>query len=136
MMRWVVLMLGLGIGIGLSSEAYFVSLVSGSSLLFLYAFTTGLRRDNGDDLMIRTGATAVLFTALGYFMIYLLRSRDLQWLLDTSSDRLLLQLWPSIVFTVFLACRVPEGAPEQPQNQLGADAVNEISSSRGSLIRR
>ena len=57
------------------------------------------------------GALALVFTAAGYFTIYLVRPLDLAWLLDTSSDRLLLQLWPGIVFVIFLACRAPHRSP-------------------------
>ena len=80
-------------------------------MLCIYAAMTGLRGDNKDGTILRTGALALVFTTAGYFMIYLLRPLDLAWLLDTSADRLLLQLWPGIVFVVFMACREPKREP-------------------------
>ena len=77
-------------------------------MLVVYAAVAGLRRwENQDRAILRTGVLALLFTTAGYFMIYLIRPLDLAWLLDTSADRLLLQLWPGIIFVIFLACRAP-----------------------------
>lgn len=83
-------------------------LVSAIAMLAVYLAVAGLRRDNEDRSILRTGVLAVLFTALGYFAIYLLEPLDLAWILRTSSDRLLLQLWPGIIFLVFLAARVTQ----------------------------
>ena len=83
-------------------------LVSAVAMLAVYLAVAGLRRDGEDRSILRTGVLAVLFTTLGYFAIYLLEPLDLAWILRTSSDRLLLQLWPGIIFVVFLAARVPQ----------------------------
>jgi hypothetical protein len=56
-----------------------------------------------------------MLTACGYFMVYVLHPLDLRWLLATTLDRLLLQLWPAIVFLCFLVARVPER--ESPNHQ-------------------
>lgn len=80
-------------------------LVSALALLGVYVAIAGFERDRRDRAILRTGALALLFTTAGYFVIYLVRSLDLAWLLETSSDRLLLQLWPGIVFVIFLASR-------------------------------
>jgi hypothetical protein len=82
--------------------------VSAFAMLIVYAAVAGLRRwENQDRAILPTGVLALSFTTVGYFVIYLLRPLDLAWLLDTSADRLLLQLWPGIVFVIFLACRAP-----------------------------
>jgi hypothetical protein len=82
--------------------------VSAFALLIVYAAVAGLRRrDNRDRVTLSTSVLALSFTTAGYFLIYLLRPLDLAWLLETSADRLLLQLWPGIIFFVFLACRAP-----------------------------
>jgi hypothetical protein len=83
-------------------------LVSAIAILGVYVAVAGLRQDNRDRAILRAGALALVFTAVGYFTIYLVRPLDLAWLLETSSDRLLLQLWPGFVFVIFLACRAPE----------------------------
>ena len=83
--------------------------VSALGMLVAYVAVTGMRPwNNRDRAILSTGVLALLFTTLGYFAIYLIRPLDLAWLLDTSADRLLLQLWPGIVFVLFLACRAPK----------------------------
>jgi hypothetical protein len=79
--------------------------VSPFVLLAIYLIVVGWRKGDRDRGAIRAGAVALLLTAAGYFLIYLLRDQDLQWLLDTSADRLLVQLWPGVVFMVMLAAR-------------------------------
>jgi len=61
-----------------------------------------------DSAALRSGALALALTSVGYLLIYVLRPLDLAWLLETSMDRLMLQLWPSIIFVVFLAARTLE----------------------------
>jgi hypothetical protein len=106
-------------------------LIGAFALLALYAAAAGLRRRNPDRVTVRTGSVALALTAAGYFLIYQLRSRDLLWLLDSSLDRLLIQLWPSIVFVVFLACR-PQA--EVGLNQLRAEAEGDLVG-RGEIER-
>ncbi len=51
----------------------------------------------------------MLFLMLsGYFIVYIITPADLEWHLDTSLKRLLLQLLPSAIFTFFLALATPE----------------------------
>jgi hypothetical protein len=48
------------------------------------------------------------------FLIFLMTTNDLQWHLDTSVDRLLLQLWPALLFVLFLSLqRVEEPTPHK-----------------------
>lgn len=58
------------------------------------------------------GFLASLVTLLGmffiFFMVYVTTPHPLQWHLADSLDRVLLQLWPSFLFTFFLAARTPE----------------------------
>jgi hypothetical protein len=44
----------------------------------------------------------------GYYSIYLTTPHDLDWHLSTSLDRLIVQLWPMAVLTMFLELRSPE----------------------------
>jgi hypothetical protein len=83
-------------------------LVSPFALLGIYLAVTGLRPGNRDRMVVRAGVLALILTSVGYCAIYLLRTLDLKWLLDTSSDRLLLQVWPAVVFLVMLAARAPD----------------------------
>jgi len=47
----------------------------------------------------------------GYYGIYLTTPHDLEWHLATSLDRLIVQLWPMVVFTTFLQLRSPGRSP-------------------------
>ena len=91
--------------------------VSAFAILAVYLAIAGLQRDKRDRDILRTSTLALSLSAVGYCLIYLLRPLDLAWLLDTSADRLLLQIWPGIVFAVFLASRsltVPDVLPDFP----------------------
>ena len=72
-------------------------------LLCLGVTAHGNHRSDGRSLLWVLG---MMF--LGYFFTYLTTPQDLAWHLDTSLRRLLLQLWPSAVFTFFLFARTPE----------------------------
>ena len=52
---------------------------------------------------ILTGAMMI-----GYFFIYIITPADLSWQLETSLDRLAVQIWPLLLITVFAALRAPE----------------------------
>jgi hypothetical protein len=86
-------------------------LISPFVIMVAYLVLTGVRSDGRDRVTLRSGALALVLTAAGYCMIYALRSLDLSWLLDSSLDRLLVQLWPGIVFLVFLAAKTLEREP-------------------------
>ena len=79
--------------------------VSPFVLLSVYLIVVGWREGDRDRAAIRAGSAALLLTTAGYFLTYLLRDLDLRWLLDTSADRLLVQLWPGVVFVVMLSAR-------------------------------
>lgn len=53
-------------------------------------------------------AAVVALVAAGYGAVYLLTPTDLAWQLRSSIERLMLQLWPSALFTLFLALRSPD----------------------------
>lgn len=77
--------------------------------LILYLVLMGLKID---DPKIRrsvlTACAALSFTLSGYFVIYLIGPYDIKWWLDSSLDRLLIQLWPSVVFIFFMVVKAPE----------------------------
>ena len=47
---------------------------------------------------------------VGYFFVYVLTPLDLDYHLMTSLNRLFLQLWPSVIFVVFMIAGPPEPA--------------------------
>jgi hypothetical protein len=71
---------------------------------------------SGSGRMLRSGVRglAVLgVMVLGYVVIYATSTQDLAWYLNTSQQRLILQLWPAFIFLLFLltgdsAGRAPE----------------------------
>jgi hypothetical protein len=58
-------------------------------------------------------------TLAGYFGVYLTTRYDLAWHLQSSLQRVLLQLWPSAVFLFFLLVRTPEQALIEDSRGLG-----------------
>jgi len=53
---------------------------------------------------------------IGEFFVYIVTPTDMEWLLSTSLNRLILQLWPAAVFIFFMVTRSPEEALAQVQD--------------------
>lgn len=49
------------------------------------------------------------------FVAYLLSAADLNWHLSTSNDRLLVQVWPALIFSGFLMMNLPVAAQPEPR---------------------
>ena len=78
-----------------------------TALLALYVLVTGLdRRELGTAKKICL--RALLGTFAGYFFVYLTTPLPLKWLLETSLNRVLMQLWPSALLLVFLFTKPPD----------------------------
>ena len=86
-------------------------------VLGLYLLLFGTRIDGKDRPSILTAIPALCMTLIGYSLVYVIGPRDLQWWLQTSLNRLLLQLWPSAVFIFFLIVKAPEEALMQGRNK-------------------
>ena len=54
-----------------------------------------------------TAARALGLTLAGYLVIFLITPHKLEWQMGTAGGRLLLQLWPSALFVLFMAIRDP-----------------------------
>ena len=93
-------------------------LVSPFLIVAAYLALVGIQRDDRDRAMRRTSTLALVFIAGGYFATYVVHPNPLAWELDCSANRLLLQIWPGIVFSVFLAARAPqrELGDKQPED--------------------
>jgi hypothetical protein len=72
--------------------------------LLLAALYWVLRTRNSDrpSIPIRASVITLSFILAGYFAIYLITPYDLYWHLRFSLNRLFLQLWPSVLFLLFL----------------------------------
>jgi hypothetical protein len=85
-------------------------------LLAFYLLLLGIRIKDKDKPGILTALLAVCMTLMGYFLVYVAGPHDVQWWLSTSLNRLLVQLWPSLIFIFFLIVRSPEEAlTERPR---------------------
>ncbi len=48
------------------------------------------------------------FMLAGYFSVYVITVNDLEWQMQTSLGRLLVQLWPCLLLAIFMGLRTPE----------------------------
>jgi hypothetical protein len=62
----------------------------------------------------RTIVSIVILVSLGYYFVYVTTPLDLQWHIESSMDRLLMQLWPSLLLIAGLICRAN---PKSLQNE-------------------
>jgi hypothetical protein len=88
----------------------------GSAVLVLLAYLLllGVRSDGSGRTSIRAGSVALILLLAGHFAVFVSMAHELARLLNSSLDRLLLQLWPSALFLFFLAVRTPEEATAAP----------------------
>jgi hypothetical protein len=79
-------------------------------ILAFYLFALGGEINPRDKTNLLIALLALIMTVVGYAMIYVMGPNDLQSWLDSSLNRLFLQVWPSAVFLFFLIVRTPEQA--------------------------
>jgi hypothetical protein len=75
--------------------------------LWLLFLGPARNRPRGTRGLATAGAVPSLMLA-GYFLVYLITPCDLHWHVNTSVDRLLLHLWPSGLWALFLWLATPE----------------------------
>ncbi len=71
----------------------------------------GVKTEKGEARALASSCIAVAGMLVAYFFVYVVTSKPLQWHMDTSLSRLLLQVFPSFLFVAFLlvpAIRVGE----------------------------
>jgi hypothetical protein len=71
-------------------------------LLGGYFFLSGAKIDVKDKISLVISLITLGLILSGLFIFYVITPEDLHWLLSTSLDRLLLQLWPSALFIYFM----------------------------------
>jgi hypothetical protein len=74
-------------------------------LLALCLLARGVDRQTLRSAGWLSGAAILMLMTVGYFFVYVLTPLDLQYHLDSSLPRLLLQLWPSFLLMVGMAAR-------------------------------
>jgi hypothetical protein len=77
-------------------------------VLAVYLLLVGVKVKREDAPILVTCFATLLFMAAGYFFVYLITPEDLEWHLGTSLVRLMLQLWPILLFGFFMAAKTPE----------------------------
>jgi len=80
----------------------------GLLLLIVYLMFMGVDVKVYDRLSVINASLILFFMAGGFFLVYLLTPHNLYWHLTTSLNRLLMQLWPSLLFLFFMAAKTPE----------------------------
>jgi 4-amino-4-deoxy-L-arabinose transferase-like glycosyltransferase len=101
----------------------------GSSMWVLTALLLGIGFSSPEVSRPWARAVMAAFVLLlaGHFMVFVSMAHELQRLLNSSLDRLLLQLWPSALFLFFMVVR----APEETLRPSGAAAPVEPGVERG-----
>jgi len=83
-------------------------LVGAVWVLIAYRLGLGVSRSELSHPWIRTATVALVLLLAGHFMVFVSMADELPRLLDSSLDRLLLQLWPSALFLYFMTVRTLE----------------------------
>jgi len=76
-------------------------------LLIFYLLTVGLDKNKVLNRGIKMFGMRLGLTASFYFVVYLITPRPLEWHLNSSVDRLFMQLLPSFILFIFLAAKNP-----------------------------
>jgi hypothetical protein len=78
----------------------------GPALLAAYLLLVGFRLEDRRPTVILL-AVILALTLAGYFLVYIITPHDLQWHLEFSIDRLIMHLWPGVLFVFFLVVPTP-----------------------------
>jgi hypothetical protein len=73
--------------------------------LVVYIILAGIRIDRRDVTALATSALTITLTAGTYFFIFIITPWDIEWHIEHSLNRLYMQLWPSILFFIFMIAR-------------------------------
>jgi hypothetical protein len=73
--------------------------------LIAFILLAGVHRSIFANYGWRTIVTILVILCAGYYLVYLTTPVDLKWHLESSLDRLFLQLWPSVLLLAGLICQ-------------------------------
>src|SRR5262249_17955866 len=89
-------------------------------LLGVYRFLMGRRPPSHEPSQRAAHAFSVLLLMIaGYSVVYLVTPQNLAFHLDTSLERLLMQLWPTALLAYFLWVATPEEALHPKTSRAG-----------------
>jgi 4-amino-4-deoxy-L-arabinose transferase-like glycosyltransferase len=77
-------------------------------LIAVYGLIVGLNKAGNRGKPALAATIAILLQLAGYFMIYVLTPHDLDWHLRTSMYRLMIHVFPAMLFTFFVSITDPE----------------------------
>ena len=80
-------------------------------LMALYWYLVRFKVEECDRLSLATLLIALVLMTAGDFAVYLLFPGDVMWQMNTSMERICLQLWPSVLLAFFLVAKVPQLVP-------------------------
>jgi len=80
----------------------------GLPLLAICLFLLRTNKEVKDRIIVKTVFITLMLMLAGYFFVYVITPKYLTWHLQTSLDRLFLQLWPSFIFFFFMLVNTPE----------------------------
>ncbi len=80
------------------------------TVLVFYTLLLGFHDEKKKRTSTFLAPFVIALMLIGYFFTYITTHAPLTWHLDTSLDRLFLQLWPSSILAYFLPLSSPEGA--------------------------
>ncbi|MBZ5608767.1 MAG: glycosyltransferase family 39 protein [Acidobacteriia bacterium] len=106
--RWVTVVVGF-VKAALSLGSFLIPIVL---VLALYWYLVRFHVEERDRLPLATAAVALGVMFLGDFAVYILLSNDVNWQVNTSVDRVFLQLWPAGLLAFFLAAKAPQLAAQ------------------------
>jgi hypothetical protein len=92
-----------------------------SLILILLVYGLSVWFDIPETLTLKFVGLSLLLQLSGYFFIYLITPHDLVWHVNTSMERLLLQVFPSALFLFFYVTRSPDFNPSEGRNYASHD---------------
>jgi hypothetical protein len=96
--------------IGKAYPSFFYNKIANKWLIILPICFIFLRRfrEKINMVSIKTSFLVVIIMLCAYFIVFLISPHDLSWHIKTALWRLFIQLWPTIVFSLFLLLSSPE----------------------------
>jgi Dolichyl-phosphate-mannose-protein mannosyltransferase len=101
----------------------FNGLASAVPLLIAYGFCVGVRPGEATKRWFRLTVVTVALVLAGHAAVFIVTTEDVARLLNSSLERLLLQLWPAVVFAWFMLLADADEATVEPHRS-PAEAVS------------
>ncbi len=100
----------------------FNGLTSAFWLLITYGICAGFHPEEARRSWVFTTVASVGLMLAGHAVVFVATAEDVARLLNSSLERLLLQLWPSVVFVWFVVLATPAEAAQRDADRRPADA--------------